>query len=200
MCWLTNTTNDKLINKMTLFDLFLLATGVAMDACAVAMAKGTTTRRPSLGNYICVGLWFGGFQALMTLAGYFAGFNFTHIVESFDHWISFFLLGLLGVGMIREAISKDEEAMDASFAAKNMLIMAIATSIDALAVGVSLSFEEVNIWFAALLIGLITLLLSAVGLKIGNIFGNRYKTIAGILGGVMLICIGVKILITHLFL
>ena len=136
----------------------------------------------------------------MTLAGYFAGFNFTHIVESFDHWISFFLLGLLGVGMIREAMSKDEEAMDASFAAKNMLIMAIATSIDALAVGVSLSFEEVNIWFAALLIGLITLLLSAVGLKIGNIFGNRYKTIAGILGGVMLICIGVKILITHLFL
>ena len=185
---------------MTLFDLFLLATGVAMDACAVAMAKGTTTHRPPLGNYMCVGLWFGGFQALMTLAGYFAGFNFTHIVESFDHWISFFLLGLLGVGMIREAMSKDEEAMDASFAAKNMLIMAIATSIDALAVGVSLSFEEVNIWFAALLIGLITLLLSAVGLKVGNIFGNRYKTIAGILGGVMLICIGVKILITHLFL
>ena len=158
---------------MTLFDLFLLATGVTMDACAVAMAKGTTTRRPSLGNYMCVGLWFGCFQALMTLAGYFAGFNFTHIVESFDHWISFFLLGLLGVGMIREAMSKDEEAMDASFAAKNMLIMAIATSIDALAVGV---------------------------LKIGNIFGNRYKTIAGILGGAMLICIGVKILITHLFL
>jgi putative Mn2+ efflux pump MntP len=185
---------------MSFLDIILLAIGVSMDAFAVSIAKGLATQQLRPKHYLSVALWFGGFQALMTLAGYFAGFNFTHIVESFDHWISFFLLGLLGVGMIREAMSKDEEAMDASFAAKNMLIMAIATSIDALAVGVSLSFEEVNIWFAALLIGLITLLLSAVGLKIGNIFGNRYKTIAGILGGVMLICIGVKILITHLFL
>lgn len=183
---------------MILFDLFLLATGEAMDACAVSMAKGTTTRKPTLSNYLCVGLWFGSFQALMTLAGYFAGFKFAYIVESFDHWISFFLLGLLGASMIKEALSDDDEAVDASFATKNMLIMAIATSIDALAVGVSLAFEEVNIWFAALLIGLVTFLLSVVGLKVGNIFGNRYKTIAEISGGVMLICIGTKILISHL--
>jgi putative Mn2+ efflux pump MntP len=185
---------------MILFDIFLLATGEAMDACAVSMAKGTSTRKPVLHNYMSVGLWFGGFQALMTLAGYFAGFKFAHIVVSYDHWISFILLGLLGVGMIRESLSGEEEAVDKSFAAKNMLIMAIATSIDALAVGVSLAFEDVNIWIAALLIGVVTFVLSAAGLKIGSIFGNKYKRVAEVTGGVVLIFIGTKILISHLLL
>lgn len=183
---------------MILFDLFLLATGEAMDACTVSMAKGTLVRKLTFRHYMSVGLWFGGFQAIMTLVGYFAGSEFAYIVESCDHWISFVLLTLLGVGMIKESLSHDEKPIDVSFAAKNMLIMAIATSIDALAVGVSLAFEYVNIWMAAILIGVVTYLLSIVGLKIGNIFGNRYKTIAEIIGGVVLIFIGTKILISHL--
>ena len=183
---------------MIFFDLFLLATGEAMDACAVSMAKGTSTRRPTLNHYLSVGLWFGGFQALMTLVGYFAGAEFAHIVASCDHWIAFILLTLLGVGMIKEPLSKDEKPVDASFSVKNMFVMAVATSIDALAVGVSLAFIDVNIWNAALLIGVVTFVLSLAGLKIGSIFGNRYKTIAEIAGGVMLIFIGVKILFSHL--
>lgn len=183
---------------MTFFDLFLLATGDAMDACAISMAKGTTTRKPTLRHYMSVGVWFGGFQALMTLLGYFVGSKFSHIVESCDHWISFVLLALLGVGMIKDALSKDEKPVDSSFSAKHMLVMAIATSIDALAVGVSLAFVEVNIWTASLLVGIVTFLLSFAGLKIGNIFGNRYKTLAELTGGLILIGIGAKILISHL--
>ncbi len=185
---------------MNIFDLFLLATGDAMDACAVSMAKGTTTRKPALRHYMSVGLWFGGFQAFMTLLGYFVGSEFAHIVEGFDHWISFILLSLLGVGLIKGALSKEEEPIDASYSAKNMLIMAIATSIDALAVGVSLAFDAVNIWIAALMIGVVTFIFSVAGLRIGNIFGNRYKSTAEITGGVVLIFIGVKILVSHLYL
>lgn len=185
---------------MNIVDLFLLAVGDAMDACAVSMAKGTTTRKPALRHYMSVGLWFGGFQALMTLLGYFVGSKFAHVVESFDHWISFVLLAMLGVGMIREALSKEHKPIDASFSARNMFVMAVATSIDALAVGVSLAFVEVNIWFASLLIGVVTFILSLAGLKIGNIFGNRYKSAAEIIGGAVLIFIGIKILVSHLIL
>ncbi|MBE6334934.1 MAG: manganese efflux pump [Bacteroidales bacterium] len=183
---------------MTLFDMFLLGVGEAMDASAVSMAKGTTTKRPMLRHYMSVGLWFGGFQASMTLFGYFVGSKFAHLVECVDHWISFILLALLGVNMIKEALSKDEERVDRSYSVRTMLIMAIATSVDALAVGVSLAFIRVNIWMAALIIGVVTFVLSLAGLKIGAIFGNRYKSTAEIVGGIMLIFIGIRILLSHL--
>ena len=184
---------------MLFIDLFLLAIGESMDACAVSMAKGTIVRKPMLKHYMSVGLWFGGFQALMTLIGYFIGFKFSNIVESFDHWISFALLTYIGISMIREGLEKDEEKVDASFGAKSMFVMAVATSIDALAAGVSLGFVQVNIWFAALLIGVVTFLFSVAGLKIGNIFRNKYKTAAELTGGAVLIFIGVKILVSHLW-
>ncbi len=184
---------------MSIFDLFLLGIGEAMDASAVSMAKGTTTRKPAMRHYLKVGLWFGGFQALMTLAGYFIGAKFINLVESFDHWISFILLSIIGINMIREALSKDEERVDPCYSAKTMLFLAIATSIDALAVGVSLAFSDVNVWLAALVIGVITLILSMAGLKIGKMFGNRFKSSAELAGGLVLIFIGGKILLSHLF-
>lgn len=183
---------------MSILDLFLLAIGDAMDACAVSMAKGTATRKPTYRHYMSVGLWFGGFQALMTLLGYFVGSRFTHLVESWDHWISFILLALLGLGLIREAISKDEQKADKSYSAKTMFVMAVATSIDALAVGVSLAFTDANIWIAGAIIGVFTFLFSVTGLKVGHLFGNRYKSTAEIIGGVVLIFIGAKILLSHL--
>lgn len=183
---------------MGIFELFLLAAGDAMDASAVSMAKGTTTRKVALRHYMSVGLWFGGFQALMTFLGYFAGSRFIHLVQSWDHWISFILLALLGVEFIREAFSKDERKVEQGYSVKSMFILAIATSIDALAVGVSLAFEEVNIWLAGAIIGVVTFLFSVVGLKVGHLFGNKYKSSAEIIGGVVLIFIGVKILLSHL--
>lgn len=183
---------------MNILDILLLALGDAMDACAVSMAKGTTTRKPQLRHYMSVGLWFGGFQALMTLLGYFVGDRFAHLVTSFDHWISFILLAFLGFSLIREALSKQEQSIDKGYSAKSMFIMAVATSVDALAVGVSLAFEDVNIWLAAMVIGVVTFVLSVAGLNIGHIFGNRYKSSAEIIGGVVLIFIGVKILLSHL--
>lgn len=183
---------------MSYFELLLLAIGDSMDACAVSMAKGTTTHKPTLRHYLSVGLWFGITHVVVIFLGYFIGSKFAHIVESWDHWISFVLLLLLGIDMIKEALSKEKKYIDTSYSAKNMLALSIAISIDALAVGVSLSFAEVNIFVAALILGVVTLLLSLVGLKIGNIFGNRYKTVAEIIGGVVLIFIGSEILISHL--
>lgn len=183
---------------MNFFDMTLLALGDAMDACAVSMAKGTITKKPAFRHYLSVGLWFGGFQALMTVLGYFVGAQFADVVCNYDHWIAFILLGLLGIEMLKDARSKEEKQIRDDYSFKTMLIMAIATSIDALAVGVSLAFAEVNIWTVTALIGIITLLLSMAGLKIGSIFGNRYKSSAEIIGGIVLIFMGVKILITHL--
>ena len=188
---------------MTLIELILLAVGLAMDAFAVAMCKGLALKRASVGQMSLVGTWFGGFQALMPVIGYFLGISFYNYIEKFDHWIAFALLFIIGANMLREAIFGDGDECecgcgcdDLSF--KKMLIMAIATSIDALAVGISLAMAGANIWVAAILIGAITFSLSAVGVKIGSIFGARFKKKAEIFGGIVLVCIGLKILLEHL--
>lgn len=184
--------------RMGIFDLILLGFGEAMDAGAVSMVKGAATRKPCILHYASVGLWFGGFQAVMTLVGYYFGARFISYVESFDHWISFILLTAIGLNMIKESIGKDSEHVDTSYSAKTMLFLAVATSIDALAVGVSLGFSDVNVWVAALIIGVITLIVSVIGMKIGSLFGNRFKSAAEFTGGLTLIFIGAKILVSHL--
>ena len=186
---------------MSIFDLILLAIGVSMDAFAVSIAKGLAASRLRISHYASVALWFGGFQALMPLIGYFVGVNFAPIVENFDHWIAFGLLAIIGGKMIYDTITSrddEEESTSADFTFKTMLLLAIATSIDALAVGVSLAFLKVNIWSSVLLIGITTGTFSALGLRLGNIFGYRYKYSAELTGGVVLVLIGAKILIEHL--
>lgn len=185
---------------MTFLDLILIAVGVSMDAFAVSIAKGLATQRVHPRHYASVAFWFGGFQALMPLIGYFAGYNFSSAVESFDHWIAFVLLSIIGGKMLYDTFSggDDEEDADSDFRFKTMLLLAIATSIDALAIGVSLAFLKVNIWSAVTFIGTTTALFSALGLRLGNILGYRYKRKAEITGGVVLILIGLKILLEHI--
>ena len=169
-----------------------------MDAFAVSVGKGVTLRRVAFRHALTAGVWFGGFQALMPIAGYLVGVRFSAVVASIDHWIAFGLLALIGINMIREAVWGDEESHTADFGVKTMLLMAIATSIDALAVGITIAFLGINIWVAATVIGIVTLLLSGVGIYLGCLFGSRLGSKAGIIGGVILIVIGLKILIEHL--
>lgn len=183
---------------MSLFELFLIGIGLSMDAFAVSVCKGLSMQRVDKKYTLCIGFFFGGFQALMPLLGYFLGSRFAGSIERFDHWIAFILLGLIGGNMIREGVSGDEEKTDDSVSIKSMLPLAIATSIDALAVGVTFAFLRVNIVYAVSFIGVITFLLSTVGVKVGNVFGARYKSKAEIAGGVILILMGLKILIEHL--
>ena len=183
---------------MSTYELFIIAVGLSMDALAVAICKGLSMAKMSWKKGIIVGLWFGGFQALMPLIGYLLGAQFESKITVFDHWIAFILLGLIGGNMIREGVSGDEEKTDDSVSIKSMLPLAIATSIDALAVGVTFAFLRVNIVYAVSFIGVITFLLSTVGVKVGNVFGARYKSKAEIAGGVILILMGLKILIEHL--
>lgn len=186
---------------MSLFELFLIAVGLSMDAFAVAICKGLATGRVKLGQMVIVGLWFGIFQALMPLIGYLLGVNFSTLIQSIDHWIAFILLGLIGANMIREAVGGDGECCneeDASYSIRAMLPLAIATSIDALAVGVSFAFLSVDIVPAVTFIGVCTFVLSAFGVKIGSVFGLRFKKKAEIAGGVILILMGAKILLEHL--
>ena len=183
---------------MSTYELFIIAVGLSMDALAVAICKGLSMAKMSWKKGIIVGLWFGGFQALMPLIGYLLGAQFESKITAFDHWIAFILLGLIGGNMIREGVSGDEEKTDDSVSIKSMLPLAIATSIDALAVGVTFAFLRVNIVYAVSFIGVITFLLSTVGVKVGNVFGARYKSKAEIAGGVILILMGLKILIEHL--
>ena len=186
---------------MTIIDILLLAIGVSMDAFAVSIAKGLSTDRLQHRHYLSVAVWFGGFQALMPLAGYFLGVNFASAVERFDHWIAFVLLAIIGGKMLYDTLfgDDDDEPVASGFGLKTMFLLAVATSIDALAVGVSLAFLRVDIWSAVVLIGCTTGLFSAFGLRIGAIFGSRYKYGAEITGGVVLIAIGIKILVEHLF-
>lgn len=182
---------------MDLPSLICISIALSMDAFSVSICKGLTSRRFSLKTAISCGLWFGIFQAVMPLIGYFFGVQFEHFIKSIDHWIAFLLLLLLGANMIREAFSDDEECEKDS-GMKTMPLLAVATSIDALAVGVSFAFLSVNIWKSVLIIGITTFVFSFVGVRIGNVFGSRYSKMAEITGGVILILIGVKILLEHL--
>lgn len=182
---------------MNLWELFIIAVGLSMDAFAVSICKGLSVQRVSLRHAACAGLWFGGFQALMPLLGWLLGSRFQAAIERYDHWIAFVLLVFLGINMIREARG-EEESVDGSFSWRVMLPMALATSIDALAVGVTFAFLHVDILPAISFIGLTTFLLSALGVRLGSVFGRRYRTAAEILGGVILIVMGVKILLEHL--
>jgi len=183
---------------MDLLTLLTLAVGLAMDAFAVSICKGLAMREKVLKKGIIVGLWFGGFQALMPTIGFFLGTQFKDQITSIDHWIAFVLLGLIGINMVKEALSNDEEQADDSIAVKEMFMFAVATSIDALAVGITFAFLNVHIVSAALMIGVCTFLISFVGVKIGNIFGTKYKSKAELAGGIILILLGFKILFEHL--
>lgn len=184
--------------------LFLLAVGLSMDACAVSICKGLSMRKATWKAQVTCGSWFGGFQALMPLAGFFLGTLFADAIEAFDHWVAFGLLAIIGINMLREAFvsedgCKDCQNAEADLSPKTMLVMAIATSIDALAVGISLAMTgNVNIWVAVGLIGVVTFTLSAVGVKIGNLFGSRFEKKAQVAGGIILIVLGLKILLEHL--
>ena len=184
---------------MDLLTLFLLAVGLSMDAFAVSICKGLAMKKISFRQAAIVGLWFGGFQALMPALGFLLGTSFASLVNVVADWIAFVLLALIGGNMIKEALSKEEEEADASLSFKTMLLLAIATSIDAFAVGVSFAFMEIGslIIPAVLFIGVITFILSMAGVKVGNVFGTKYKSKAELAGGIILILLGVKIILEH---
>lgn len=181
---------------MGLIELLLVAVGLSMDAFAVSVCKGLATKHVGPRHMLCVGLWFGAFQAAMPLLGYYLGVGFQGMIESVDHWVAFLLLGAIGVGMIVESRKTDEG--DSCYRAGAMFPLAVATSIDALAVGISFAVLDVDIFLSVATIGVCTFLISAAGLKIGSVFGTRFKSRAEIAGGIILICIGLKILLGHL--
>ena len=183
---------------MGLIELFLIAVGLSMDAFAVSVCKGLAMPKCTFKKAAIVGLWFGGFQALMPAIGYILGAQFQEDIASIDHWIAFVLLALIGGNMIHEALDNDEEEADASLDVKTMFLLAVATSIDALAIGITFAFLKVNIIPAVCFIGIVTFIISFAGVKIGNVFGARYKNKAEIVGGVILILLGLKILLEHL--
>ena len=185
-------------SKMTYIELLLIAIGLSMDAFSVSICKGLTTKKFSWRMALVCGLWFGAFQALMPIIGYFLGAQFQEMIEAYDHWIAFGLLFLIGANMIREAVWGKEEEQDGSLGFKTMLLLAIATSIDALAVGVSFACIQVKLWSSVIIIGITTFLFSVLGVKIGNVFGSRYEKSASVVGGIILILIGLKILLEHL--
>ncbi len=187
---------------MGIGELILLAVGLSMDAFAVSICKGLAVKKVGMKEKVKCGLWFGGFQALMPLIGFFLGTLFAEAIEAVDHWIACALLCLIGVNMLREAFSKEEECCqdkNADMSVKTMFVMAIATSIDALAVGIGLAMAgDVNIFLAVAFIGVITFVMSGIGVHIGNIFGSRFEKKAEALGGIILIILGLKILLEHL--
>lgn len=182
---------------MGIFELFVLAVGLSMDAFAVSVCKGLSLGRISRKHMYIAGAWFGGFQALMPLMGYYLGTLFSNAITEYDHWIAFILLAIIGGNMVKESF-EGEEQMDGSMSARSMFLLAVATSIDALAVGVTFAFLKVSILPAVSFIGAVTFVCSAVGVKIGSIFGTRYRARAELCGGVILILIGAKILLEGL--
>ncbi len=184
---------------MNLWELFVIAVGLSMDAFAVSICKGLSVRKLTLKHCLLAGLYFGGFQAAMPMAGYLLGIRFQQMITSVDHWIAFVLLCLIGGNMVRESLKNEEgDGLDDSFDVKTMLMLAVATSIDALAVGVTFAFLNVRIVPAVSFIGTVTFCLSAAGIKAGNLFGNKYESKAELAGGVILIVMGTKILLDHL--
>ena len=184
---------------MSLIELFLTAVGLSMDAFAVSVCKGLSMRKLNVRHAVIIGLYFGGFQALMPIMGYLMGISFQEALNAYDHWAAFILLAIIGGNMIREALNPEEENCGDSVAFREMLPLAIATSIDALAVGVTFAVLRVHILPAVSFIGVVTFCLSIVGVKVGNVFGVRYKSKAEIAGGAILIMIGAKILLESLF-
>ena len=188
---------------MGLGELLLLALGVSMDAFAVSICKGLAMQRATLRQGLTCGVWFGGFQALMPTIGFFLGTLFAEAIEAVDHWVAFILLGIIGVNMLKEALEKGcdccGEDANADLSVKTMFVLAVATSIDALAVGISLAMlGNVNIFLAAVLIGAFTCGMSTMGVKIGNVFGARFEKKAQLAGGAILVLLGLKILLEHL--
>ena len=191
---------------MGIGELLLLALGVSMDAFAVSICKGLAMKRATLKEGLICGVWFGGFQALMPLIGFFLGTLFADAIQAIDHWVAFILLGVIGINMLKEAFEKNdgcdcgcEEEANADLSVKTMFIMAVATSIDALAVGISLAMAgNVDIFTAVILIGLFTCGMSAMGVKIGNVFGSKFEKKAQMAGGFILIALGTRILLEHL--
>lgn len=183
---------------MGIIELIILSIGLAMDAFAVAICKGLSMSKMKWKNAVVIGTYFGFFQAFMPLLGYFLGVSFQDKITNIDHWIAFILLSVIGINMIKEALSKDDEKQSDSIKFKDMIILAIATSIDALAIGITFAFLRVNVWLAISLIGIITFAISVAGVKIGNIFGNKYEKKAELAGGIILILLGLKILLEHI--
>ena len=183
---------------MDFLELIIIAIGLAMDATAVSIGKGLGVPRVRVRHALSVGIWFGGFQAIMPIIGYFLGLGFSSIISNIDHWIAFALLAIIGVNMIRETLHGDDESYDNDFGLRSMIVLAIATSIDALVVGVSIAMIGANIWTAAIIIGVVTFLLSVLGIYGGRYLGSRIGSKAGIVGGLVLIGIGTKILIEHI--
>ena len=190
---------------MSVGALLLLAIGVSMDAFAVSICKGLAMKRATPGAMAIVGGWFGGFQALMPLIGFFLGTMFASAIEAIDHWVAFGLLAIIGINMLKEALEKQEECCccadehNADLGVKTMFVMAVATSIDALAVGISLAMAgDVNIWLSVALIGATTFSFSAAGVRIGSLFGAAFEKKAQLAGGLILVLIGLKILLEHL--
>lgn len=184
---------------MSLLELFIIAVGLSMDAFAVSVCKGLSMQRMRGRDALIIGLYFGGFQGLMPLIGYLLGSRFKQAITAYDHWIAFILLAVIGFNMIKESLDKETESCDASVHMKDMLILAVATSIDALAVGVTFAFLQVRIIPAISFIGCTTFVLSIIGVKVGTVFGCKYKSRAELAGGLILVFMGCKILVDHLF-
>ena len=183
---------------MGIIELALIGVGLSMDAFAVSICKGLSMKKVDVKYMVVLAIFFGGFQALMPAIGYVLGAQFQEAIASIDHWIAFVLLALIGGNMIHEALDNDEEEADASLNVKTMFLLAVATSIDALAIGITFAFLKVNIIPAVCFIGIVTFIISFAGVKIGNVFGARYKNKAEIVGGIILILLGLKILLEHL--
>ena len=185
---------------MEFAEALLLGIALSMDAFAVSVCKGLSMQKASLKSGLICGVWFGSFQALMPTLGFFLAMIFANAIEAIDHWVAFLLLVLIGANMLKEALSKDCDCEDSSadLSVKTMFVMAVATSIDAMAAGISLAMTGANIWLNAGCIGITTCLLSAVGVKVGSIFGNRLGKKAQLVGGIILILLGSKILLEHL--
>ena len=183
---------------MGIIELLLLSVGLAMDAFAVSICKGISMKRMNWRKALTIGMYFGGFQALMPVIGYFLGTAFESIITNIDHWVAFILLGIIGGNMIKEAFEDESENCNDDVGFKTMIMLAIATSIDALAVGITFAFLKVNLIAAISMIGVITFVLSDIGTKIGNRFGDKYESKAELVGGVILVLLGIKILLEHL--